>query len=187
MKKAFRVVQFASNIGILVLTVLAVFAAIRLYVTTEPKSPQAGINSRRENNSEKQTLTKTAPENILGKTVPLDAINWKNNGTTLILYLSTTCRYCNESIPFYQRLKKEWPKSVPKVVALFLQDDDEATKYLDSKSLIVDGVVSGSLRSIGITGTPTLLLVDENGVVTDIWRGKLSSEKENEVIAKLVS
>lgn len=177
MKKAFRAVQFASNIGILVIAVLLTFIAIRLYVS-ETKQPQDTTNSMR-------TVAKPAPENLSGKTVPLDAVNWKNNGATLILYLSTTCRYCNESISFYQRLKKERPEDAPKVVAVFSQAEDEAMKYLDSNKLIVDGLVNGSLRSIGVTGTPTLLLVDENGVVTDSWRGKLSPEKEKEVLAKL--
>jgi hypothetical protein len=39
--------------------------------------------------------------------------------------------------------------------------------------------------SIGVDGTPTLLLINKDGIVTDSWRGKLPPEKEREVIARL--
>jgi hypothetical protein len=68
---------------------------------------------------------------------------------------------------------------------LFSQSEDEAREYLDRHEIKVDEVRSDSLRSIGVTGTPTILLVNENGVVSNYWRGKLSPEKEAEVLAKL--
>jgi hypothetical protein len=39
--------------------------------------------------------------------------------------------------------------------------------------------------SLGVQGTPTLLLVNKEGVITSSWRGKLPSEKELEVMARL--
>jgi len=34
-------------------------------------------------------------------------------------------------------------------------------------------------------GTPTILLVDWSGVVTEEWLGKLASEKQDEVLSRL--
>jgi hypothetical protein len=42
-----------------------------------------------------------------------------------------------------------------------------------------------SLDSINVDGTPTLLLVNEKGDVTDYWVGKLPPDKEDEVIRKV--
>jgi hypothetical protein len=34
-----------------------------------------------------------------------------------------------------------------------------------------------------VSGTPTVLFVDQQAKVTDVWRGKLPPEKEAEVLA----
>ena len=42
-----------------------------------------------------------------------------------------------------------------------------------------------ALSSIGVVGTPTLLLVDARGKVSDVWRGKLQPNDEEGVIGAL--
>ena len=49
----------------------------------------------------------------------------------------------------------------------------------------VDEVRQLPLDKIGAHGTPTLLLVANTGVVKEAWIGKLSSDKEAEVLSKL--
>jgi hypothetical protein len=183
MKRTFRAVQFAANIGILLLTPLVALLVIRL-VVSDFAPRQTAVDPVAQKNQ--TPASQKAPLlNPLEKVLPLEGINWKENGKTLVLYLSTTCRYCNESIPFYQRLIDEKSDGVGKIVTLFSQGEEVATEYLDRHNIKVDVVKSGSLRSIGVTATPTLLIVDENGVVSDHWRGKLNPEKEAEVLAKL--
>ena len=93
--------------------------------------------------------------------------------------------FCAESTPFYQRLVKE-KASVPfKIVAVLPEKLDDANRYLDSHEIKADQIISGSLSSIGVTATPTLMLVNENGVISDSWRGRLTEDKESEVVAKL--
>lgn len=41
------------------------------------------------------------------------------------------------------------------------------------------------LNTLQIGGTPTLILTNDKGEVTDYWVGKLSPEKESEVFNKL--
>ena len=118
--------------------------------------------------------------------MPLPNVDWKQNKTTVVLYLSTTCHFCNESSPFYQRLVQAKAKGDFKP-AVLPQNTDEAIKYLESHDVKVDQVLSASLASIGVTSTPTLMLVSEGGVVFASWRGKLDENKESEVIAKLSS
>jgi hypothetical protein len=46
----------------------------------------------------------------------------------------------------------------------------------------VDEVKHANFQSLQIGGTPTLLLVDSNGIVQKVWLGKLSETKEKEVM-----
>lgn len=124
---------------------------------------------------------------VIGQKVPLEDVNWKDHEKTLVLYLSATCRYCTESIPFYQRLIRENAAKGIEFIAVMPQEDNEAKAYLNSKKLEITQTYKASFASIGVTSTPTLLLVDNNGVVTDSWRGKLAPDRENEVIDKLSS
>lgn len=49
----------------------------------------------------------------------------------------------------------------------------------------VDDVKQASLSTIGVRGTPTLLLVDNKGTVADVWQGKLDSGQEERLLAVL--
>jgi len=46
-------------------------------------------------------------------------------------------------------------------------------------------VVQGSLQGIGVNGTPTLLLVNSAGVVTEAWSRKLPPAAEEAILARL--
>jgi hypothetical protein len=49
----------------------------------------------------------------------------------------------------------------------------------------VDDVKQVPLNTLGVRGTPTLLLVNDAGVVTDVWTGKLQPDQEAQVLAAL--
>jgi hypothetical protein len=51
--------------------------------------------------------------------------------------------------------------------------------------VLVDDIRQAQVNSIGVTGTPTLLLVDEKGTVADAWQGKLQPDQETAVLAVL--
>lgn len=184
MEKSFRAVQFAANVGIIILTLLVGFVVLRQYVFVSEQSEPSN-NILPVANAVKPPAARPVRESLLGKVVPLEHVNWNGNETTLVLYLSTTCRFCNESAPFYQRLIKEKSNKQVKIVAAFTQSTEEARQYLKTHNISVDQVLTGSLKSIGASGTPTILLVNKDGVISDFWRGKLNPEKEVEVLAKL--
>jgi len=49
----------------------------------------------------------------------------------------------------------------------------------------ISDVRQAALSSLGARGTPTLILVNNNGIITDSWVGMLSPEKEAEVWTRL--
>jgi hypothetical protein len=46
-------------------------------------------------------------------------------------------------------------------------------------------MASAPLNAIGVMGTPTLLLVDAEGTVAQVWEGKLQPDQEGGVLAVL--
>jgi thioredoxin-related protein len=56
---------------------------------------------------------------------------------------------------------------------------------LEGAGVHVDDVKQAQLSTIGVTGTPTLLLVDSTGKVANVWQGKLQPDQEAGVLAVL--
>jgi thioredoxin-related protein len=99
------------------------------------------------------------------------------------LALSNKCYFCSASAPFYQQLLRE--RSKARLVAILPQSVAESQSYLEHLNVTVDQVQQAPLTSLGITGTPTLILVDANGRIVKSWVGKLSPDREADVIASL--
>jgi hypothetical protein len=121
-----------------------------------------------------------------GTKVPIAGVDWGRNGKTLMLVLQKGCHFCSESAPFYQRLVRETSgQSGLAVMAVLPQTTDEAKQYLSELNVPVQDVRQAALGSLGVSGTPTLLLVDSQGAVLQAWVGKLPVEQEAEVLQKV--
>jgi len=121
-----------------------------------------------------------------GKKISLPGIDWGNNGQTLLLVLEKGCPYCTASAPFYQRLAREATQnSGVQLVAVLPQEVPESKQYLSDLDVPIPEVKQSGLELLGVHGTPTLILVNRNGEVTESWAGKLSPEKETEVLKRI--
>lgn len=121
-----------------------------------------------------------------GTKIYLPGIDWSKNSKTLLLVLSVGCKFCSASAPFYQNLTKQTASSKgAKLVAILPQSPDQGGEYLRSLNIRVDDVKQATLTSLGVRATPTLILVNNAGIVTNFWVGQLSSDKEIEVVAQL--
>jgi hypothetical protein len=117
-----------------------------------------------------------------GDVLNIPRVDWRN-GQTLLLALSTTCHFCTDSAPFYQRLSKDHGDT--RLVAVFPQDSGEGQRYLSTLGVKIDEVEQASFVDLGIGGTPTLILVDSGGKVINKWEGALPPTTEREVIGQL--
>lgn len=185
-KENYRRVQFLSHLSIILIALLFVFVVVKqTLISPAPEIISAPRNADTpEPAAGRRPPPKTTP---VGNKMPIESVNWAKKKQTLVLYLSSTCRYCNESIPLYRKLIKEKSKLEFEMIAVLSQNPEEARDYLKAQNLDIPDVFSTSLSSLGVTATPTLLLVNHDGLVTDFWRGKLNAEKEAEVLAKLAS
>ena len=121
-----------------------------------------------------------------GAKVSLPETDWTANNRSLVMVLQKGCHYCTESAPFYQRLAgaaQTWGKT--KLVAALPGASNESEAYLRELGVRVDAVRQVSPSSLGVRGTPTLLLVDDKGTVVEAWTGKLPAEKETQVLSKV--
>jgi len=162
------ILQSVANIATIVVSVLLSVVLIKVFLVPQAGRPPVGG----------QLLVG------LNLKQSLPGVDWAKNKRTLVLALSTQCHFCTDSAPFFQRIQKEAAKNV-RMVAVLPQGVDDGRKYLEGQGVHVDDVKQAQLSTIGVTGTPTLLLVDGSGKVADAWQGKLQPEQETRVLAVL--
>jgi hypothetical protein len=125
----------------------------------------------------------TSVESPVGSTVFVPDVNWTQNKQTLLLVLRDGCRFCSDSAGFYRRLAGEHGiQTHTQLVAVLPGTVDGSLKYLDRLGVPLKEIRQAGLGTLGVRGTPTLLLVNDKGEVTRSWRGQLSPRKEEEVI-----
>ena len=113
-------------------------------------------------------------------------INWSEKPKTLILALQTGCHFCNESAPFYKRIVETVQNKPVKLVAVFPSSVEQSRIHLADLGLSNMEVKESSLGSLQVSGTPTLILTNDKGEITNFWVGKLPPDKEAEVLNRLL-
>lgn len=107
---------------------------------------------------------------------------WSSSQGTLVLGLQTTCHFCTDSAPFFRKLIRSVPREV-RTIAVLPQSHEAAQHYLDGLGVHVDSIQQAPLAAIGITGIPTLLLVNNLGIVKNVWVGELDSYGQSSVLS----
>ena len=116
----------------------------------------------------------------------ISGINWADSDRTVLVALGKECKYCSENAAFYRRLAGGITSQTnTRLIALFSEKESEAEAYLKQLEVPIRELRYVSLSSLGIKSVPTLAILDRNGVVTDIWVGKLSPLKEAALMSKL--
>lgn len=119
------------------------------------------------------------PRINVGERLDVPNVNWQRNKKSLVFFLKKDCPYCTSSAPFYRQLIDDASKRNVKSVAVLPNSPDEIQKYLRYLELTIDNVQSDPTTAYKISGTPTVLFVDEGGVVRGVWFGaRPGQEKE---------
>lgn len=117
--------------------------------------------------------------------LPLAEVDWKRSDLTLVLVLNEQCKFCSASGEFYRRLTEAARSRQVPVVAALPGDAEESQRYLSSLGLSIPAVRRATPQTLGVPGTPTLILVNGEGTVVDAWVGKLKAPEEDEVLKRL--
>ncbi len=124
----------------------------------------------------------------VGAKILLPGVDWSSGRETMLLVLRADCHFCTESAPFYRRLvDKVSGHPNFQLIAVMPQTPADARKYLDSVNVSISDVKQSTLPGVSISGTPTLLLLDDRGVVTAAWAGLLSRDQENRILSRIDS
>jgi thioredoxin-related protein len=170
-------IEVLANIAILVTASLLCVVLVKNHLAPASKSA----------NNQPTIKTNAAQNNYQlksGMKLSLEGMDWSKNGRTLLLALSTTCHFCSESGPFYRRLLKERGGNTS-VVAVLPQAVNDGNAYMKRLGISVDEVKQVPLNSLGVAGTPTLILVDNEGVIIDSWVGRLPESEEYKVVDRV--
>lgn len=113
--------------------------------------------------------------------------DWSSRQRTLVLALQTDCAYCEASIPFYKRLAvvANERRATHGMISVFPNSRTEVDDFLERIGLQVPAVATTTLSALGVSGTPTLILVDSTGTVLKTWIGQLARAGELEVTSAL--
>jgi len=115
---------------------------------------------------------------------PPAAYDWSKQPYTLLVALRDGCKYCEQSVPFYQRLaarEREHQLSAH-LLAVIASSESAARDYAASLNLTWQFLPNADFAKLKIPATPTLILIDASGQVRQAWVGALTDAAEAEVL-----
>jgi thioredoxin-related protein len=172
MSKFSEKIEVTANVLIIIMALLLVGIFAQRYFFGQPSVAAA-----------QPPPARTKP--TVGKKINLPDENFSAQPKTVLPALQTSCRFCNESASFYRRLVEETKGRNIKFVAVFPTSVEESTAHLTRLGVSGMEVKQAPISQLDSSGTPTLILTNDKGEVTNFWVGKLTPEKEAEVIKQI--
>lgn len=151
MNKNYQKVELTANILIIIVAVLFGFVVVQKYFFSTPAIPN-------QSNQPNQ-LAQMKPE--IGSKINLSGINPASQQKTLVLALQKGCHFCNESASFYKRIIKIAQNKNVRLIAVLPGGVEESTNHLNELGLTNMDVKQASLDSLQVSGTPTLILIND--------------------------
>jgi hypothetical protein len=137
----------------------------------------------------------TLPLIKIGDTVNLPRFTPGAGRPTLVMVLSSQCRYCIDDLPFYKQLSELRAAAVDRgalaggrdlrLVAALPENTGTSQAFLRGAGVNPDQVLSVGPRELGVQLLPTLLLLDEHGRLQRYWVGELDHQRQQEIISVL--
>jgi peroxiredoxin len=156
--------ETGANIAIILVSLVIAAVLLRNHVLHRPENPH-----------QISAGTKFALRNV----------DWRGNQRNVVFVISTTCHFCTESAAFYRELSRLCKLHNVRTIAILPQPLEASREYIKSLGVEFDEVRQAGLSELEIYGTPALLLIDNQGVVRNVWIGKLPDRAEKEVTAKI--
>lgn len=170
-----KTLDTVANILIIVVSVVALFVLVdRFIYKILPEQRPPGAPPQVEKGERFDQLKAVVPA---------------GTDRALVVALSPTCHFCNESMPFYKQLidQRNQKSSPVKVIAAVPNEQakaEEAQKFAGAGTQ-PDSMVHLDFSSIKVPGTPTVLHVDNTGKVLDVWVGMLDESRQKDVLETL--
>ena len=120
----------------------------------------------------------------IGSSFPaLPNVSYKDHRLTVALFLNSRCIVCKESMPDYERLRSVIGpgRDSPAVYGIF----DAHTETAQTIAALRFQLPTVRVRRFDIyhvSGTPTLVLIDQAGKIREFWVGKLTPNSQRNLI-----
>lgn len=184
MKNFNEKIQLTANWIVIFAAVVVVGIGVQRFFSPAQPIPQQQLVQQQQPNLPQQQF-KIEP--TVGENFSLPDLELAKDSKTLVMVLQTGCHFCTESLPFYKRVAESLKDNNIKIVAVFPSEIKDGEEYLAKAGIKNVDVKQATLSNINVAGTPTLMLLDKDGKITNYWVGKLSPVKEEEVIYKISS
>lgn len=163
-KRLNKKIEMGANVAIIIVALVAVTMLVKNYWAS-PAEPHHSITT--------------------GSKFGLKVENGRGSPKTVVLALSTNCHFCTESAEFYRELSLQCQQRHIPIIAVLPQEIAASQSYLTGEGVTVDEVRQAQLSDLRVDGTPTVVIVDGNGIVKKVWYGKLPGNKEKEVLDEI--
>jgi len=121
-----------------------------------------------------------------GETVEIPGFARQADRPSLLFIVKSTCPYCTRSMPFYEQVARQFQGTGSiQLVGVCTEPDDACAKYFDEHGVKLDATVGVAANAVKIRGTPTLVLVNDNGTVKEVWPGELDAARQALVLAAI--
>jgi len=127
------------------------------------------------------------PSVTVGGRLEVPGVVWQDSAQNVVLFLHTTCRFCEASASYYKDLSTMIRgRSGARLIVLSPEPAAIVEAWLGPRGVRADQVVQvRNPASNGLSQTPTLLFVSDGGVVTDVLVGKLQRDAQEAVSARI--
>lgn len=99
----------------------------------------------------------------------------------LLVALQTDCHFCEESMPFYKSINERSNSLNAHLLFIFPESAAAGRVVLSEHGVVARDVRQMDFANLKIAGTPTVLLLSADGHVNDLWVGKLSEARQEQV------
>jgi hypothetical protein len=113
--------------------------------------------------------------------------DWSQQSSTAVIAIRDGCHFCEDSASFYRRLVYMEQQREIKTHIVFVLPDSQSIGRSDIPTNAAESQVfyNVPLRSFGVTGTPTILIVSNSEQIVRVWQGELTPDEENKAISFL--
>lgn len=124
--------------------------------------------------------TRDYPALQLGDVLDIPAMTWGDAPRHVVLMISTTCVWCSKSADWYRVLSVELSHQRSVHLAVVHGEEGAAVaRWLEERRIVPAEVVRvPKAKEIGLSETPTALIVDSTGRVTDAWIGAMTTAQQ---------
>jgi hypothetical protein len=166
-----RILEIAVNI-VIILVGLAALTAFTINYVVMPAGPTFSLGLVRG-----QKFTGSAN------------INLPRSQSAILVALDTNCSSCEESLPLVKSLVSAKVDAQSSVygIAVFPNSRADVDTFLQRHQLQIDSVTDSDLVALGVSSTPTVVLIDETGIIRDFWIGRMPPHTQEQLIALTTS